>query len=72
MAICEYSQTYFGVDVLMHLTCTNLTCDELRVILKAARDIGIQNILALRGDPPKGGKTVQNRQIISFRYFFLC
>eukprot|EP01035_Chromulina_nebulosa_P036670 gene36670-49423_t len=54
MAICEYSQTYFGVDVLMHLTCTNLTCDELKQILKAAKDMGIQNILALRGDPAKG------------------
>ena len=56
MAICEYSQTYFGVDVLMHLiTCTNLTCDELKQILKAATEMGIQNILALRGDPAKGG-----------------
>lgn len=54
MSICEYSQTYFGVDVLMHLTCTNLTCEELKDILKAARDVGIKNILALRGDPPKG------------------
>ena len=55
MAICEYSQTYFGVDVLMHLTCTNLTSDELKQILKAAKEMGIQNILALRGDPAKGG-----------------
>lgn len=54
MAICEYTQTYFGVDALMHLTCTNLTVDELKQIMKTARDLGIQNILALRGDPPKG------------------
>lgn len=54
MAICEYSQTYFGVDALMHLTCTNLTVEEIKLILKTARDMGIQNILALRGDPAKG------------------
>lgn len=54
MAICEYSQTYFGVDALMHLTCTNLTVEEIKQTLKTARDMGIQNILALRGDPAKG------------------
>eukprot|EP00981_Chlorochromonas_danica_P013041 scaffold5714_cov161-Ochromonas_danica.AAC.3 len=54
MAICEYTQTYFGVDVLMHLTCTGLKVEELKAILNAAREAGIQNILALRGDPPKG------------------
>jgi methylenetetrahydrofolate reductase (NADPH) len=54
MGICAYSQTYFGVDALMHLTCSGLTTDELKLILKHAREAGIQNILALRGDPPKG------------------
>lgn len=54
MAISQYTQTYFGVDALLHLTCTNMTVDELKVILKAAREAGIQNILALRGDPIKG------------------
>jgi methylenetetrahydrofolate reductase (NADPH) len=59
MAISEYSQTYFGVDVLMHLTCTNMTVDELRQVLNAAKRVGIQNILALRGDPPKGSASWQ-------------
>ena len=54
MAICEYTQTYFGVDTLMHLTCTNLTVEEIKKILKSAKDMGLKNILALRGDPPKG------------------
>jgi methylenetetrahydrofolate reductase (NADPH) len=54
MAISEYSQTYFGVDVLMHLTCTNLTVVEIKTILNSAKEVGIRNILALRGDPPKG------------------
>lgn len=54
MAICEYTQTYFGVDTLMHLTCTNLTVEEIKKILNSAKEMGICNILALRGDPPKG------------------
>lgn len=54
MAISEYSQTYFGVDVLMHLTCTKMLVEDLKQVLLAAKEAGIRNILALRGDPPKG------------------
>jgi methylenetetrahydrofolate reductase (NADPH) len=54
IAICEHSQKFFGVDALMHLTCTNLSIDDIKVILSQAKESGIQNILALRGDPPKG------------------
>ena len=54
MAISSYTQTYFGTDVMMHLSCTNLRVEEIKEILRAAREAGIQNLLALRGDPPKG------------------
>lgn len=53
IAIAEYTQTYFGVDVLMHLTCTSMTNEDLKEVLLVARKCGIRNILALRGDPPK-------------------
>ena len=53
-AIAKYTQTYFGVECLMHLTCTNMKIDELKLILNACREAGIQNILVLRGDPVKG------------------
>ena len=43
-----------GVDALMHLSCTGMTVDEIKQVLVAAREAGIQNILALRGDPQKG------------------
>ncbi|CAM9975452.1 unnamed protein product, partial [Choristocarpus tenellus] len=43
----------FGVDILLHLTC-HLPRDDLTRILRNARKAGIQNILALRGDPPIG------------------
>ena len=57
LAISEYAQQYFGVEALMHLTCTNMTVEELKQVLVAARHVGIENILALRGDPPKGALT---------------
>lgn len=43
------------VPVLLHLTC-HLPRDDLVRILAAARDSGIRNILALRGDPPVGSE----------------
>lgn len=46
-------QKEFGVDILMHLTCHLPKADLVRV-LKNAREAGIRNILALRGDPPIG------------------
>lgn len=48
-------QKDFGVDVLLHLTC-HLPAADLRRILRAARDAGIRNILALRGDPVMGAE----------------
>ncbi len=43
-----------AVDALLHLTCTNVTLDSLRATLTAARSAGVRNILALRGDAPRG------------------
>jgi methylenetetrahydrofolate reductase (NADPH) len=43
----------YGLDVLLHLTC-HLPRDDLKRVLQNAREAGIQNILALRGDPPIG------------------
>lgn len=37
-----------------HLTCVGSTRDELRGYLKRAQDSGVDYIVALRGDPPKG------------------
>lgn len=53
-ALCEYAVKYLGVDVMMHLTCQGLTKDQLKQILTHAKELGIMNILALRGELPKG------------------
>jgi methylenetetrahydrofolate reductase (NADPH) len=45
--------------VASHLTCVNATADELRAYLRRASAQGIQNIVAIRGDAPKGHTTFQ-------------
>ena len=43
-----------GRPVASHLTCVNATIEDLRGYLVRAREVGVQYIVALRGDPPKG------------------
>lgn len=43
-----------GITVVSHLTCVGSTRDEIRSILENYRECGIENIMALRGDPPAG------------------
>ncbi len=43
-----------GVTTVAHRTCVGSTAEGIRQWLKEATDLGIENIVALRGDPPKG------------------
>lgn len=43
-----------GCSVAAHLTCVGNTLDQLTSYLEEATQRGIQNIVALRGDPPRG------------------
>lgn len=43
-----------GIEPLAHLTCVGATRDELIATIDKLGELGIENILALRGDPPKG------------------
>ncbi|MFM7808454.1 MAG: methylenetetrahydrofolate reductase [NAD(P)H], partial [Planctomycetota bacterium] len=47
------SQT--SLDPVPHLTCVGHTKAEVQEILERYAAAGVSNILALRGDPPKGG-----------------
>merc|ERR1719174_422137 len=52
LSLCETAMDVTGLDVLMHLTCTNVTVDQTRKVLQRCKEKGLCNILALRGDPP--------------------
>jgi len=43
-----------GLEAMAHLTCVGATQAEIKSVLDQLRDGGIHNVLALRGDPPKG------------------
>merc|ERR1719161_1358892 len=52
LEICINALKYHGLNVMMHLTCTNMPKEKLKEALDICKENGICNILALRGDPP--------------------
>ncbi len=52
----EILKNDYAFDVLPHLTCVGHSKSEIAEILEKLKDAGFKNIMALRGDPPKGDK----------------
>src|SRR4051812_11797159 len=46
-----------GIETMAHLTCVGASRQELGGVIGRLMGAGIENILALRGDPPKGETT---------------
>ena len=44
----------YGLEAMAHFTCVGATVDQLRETLDTMVHIGLDNVLALRGDPPQG------------------
>jgi methylenetetrahydrofolate reductase (NADPH) len=43
-----------GVEAMCHLTCVNQSADKIVEVLDQLQANGIENVLTLRGDPPRG------------------
>ena len=57
--LADKMQNLICVETMMHLTCTNMPADKIDEALEAAKKAGLCNILALRGDPPKGQESFE-------------
>lgn len=53
-ALVDYLQNKIGLTTVAHYTCVNATKDRVLNDLKHLEDKGIENLMLLRGDPPKG------------------
>ncbi|HEY9181013.1 MAG TPA: methylenetetrahydrofolate reductase [NAD(P)H] [Candidatus Baltobacteraceae bacterium] len=51
--VSKQIQTGVGLNVMAHVTCVASSRAELRSVLSDLEAAGIENVLALRGDPPK-------------------
>jgi methylenetetrahydrofolate reductase (NADPH) len=55
VALAKEIQQQIGLTVVAHVTCVGASRAELRALFDDLARAGIENVLALRGDPPKGG-----------------
>jgi methylenetetrahydrofolate reductase (NADPH) len=59
LGIVEQVKQRYNLPVASHLTCVGLTVDQLRAYLSEAATRGVDYIVALRGDPPRGETSFQ-------------
>ena len=52
--VAKRIQNELAIDVLAHITCVGSNVDELRDLFRELEAAKISNVLALRGDPPRG------------------
>ncbi len=52
--ITKWIKQDLGIEAMAHLSCVGTTREELLGILDGIQASGIENVLALRGDPPRG------------------
>ena len=62
LEMCKTIQKYFGLEVMMHLTCTNMQVSSIKKVLTEAEKNDLSNILALRGDPPEGSSSWEQHE----------
>jgi len=52
--IVSHMKRDFGLEAMAHFTCVGATVAQLRATLDEMAAAGVDNVLALRGDPPPG------------------
>ena len=61
--IASVTANYCGLETMLHMTCANTTREQVLKNLQKAKNLGLRNILALRGGIPCN---------YSFSYFLYC
>src|SRR5436190_7042651 len=56
LMIVDRIQKQHQLTAVAHLTCVCATKEQIRDLLAQIRALGVNNLLALRGDPPGGGE----------------
>lgn len=65
--IAAWIRRHLGIEAMAHFTCIGASREVIRRDLDMARTLGLENILALRGDPPQDGLPTDQSQG-DFRY----
>ena len=65
LKLTSAAKNEFGTVANMHLTCTNQSSEMTGNALKECRQLGVRNIVALRGDPPVVRKSGQLLKVAS-------
>jgi len=69
VTIASHLKNDLKIEVMAHLTCVNSTKEDIDQVLIELRKNNIENILALRGDPPQG-QTNFTKTIGGFEYAY--
>ncbi len=52
--LVSHIKHHIGIEAMAHLTCVGVSRSWMSTMLDRLEDQGIENLIALRGDPPKG------------------
>lgn len=66
--IAHSAGTYLGIETMLHMTCLGCKPETITAYLNKAKDLGVRNILALRGDQPNFSSASGGLEEGAFRY----
>ena len=69
LAVADRIQREHRTTTMAHLTCISTSLEDIQRYLLEARNMGIRNILALRGDPPQDARELaQVERVFEYSY----